>query len=247
MKRLVLLALMALGFAGCNTDPFHESGIHHTPQSLLPSSHPDYQTTFVDSYDGGTPEEDELEGVQCPIPWKDRVFNHAGGQCVFSSIEMLGRWAEYKVLVEPPLTSRPNCQGGSGPSDAGGKLRALGVNFEQESNDKEAAMRLLKKAMAEGRGCLFDVPGHAMVLIHYDEEADVVKWVNNSDRSLKVNTSDVATWKKRWGGWILVVYAPEDVIPYKVNSLANQIPIIDHNSQQGEYPKNYIPIPKKDE
>jgi hypothetical protein len=103
---------------------------------------------------------------------------------------------------------------------------------------------LIKKAMAEGRGCLFGVPGHAMVLIHYDEEKNIVKWVDNSDRSLRVQTMSIEKFNGRWQGWILVLYAEPDVIPYKILKLANQIPIVDHNNPQGQYPKDYVPRPR---
>jgi hypothetical protein len=247
MKKSILLLLMILGLSSC-TKATVEPVIHHNQQSRLPVWSPEYRTTYVETYRSGEPDEKELEGVQCPIPMKDRVKNYTGIQCVFSSIEMIGRWAECKQLIDPPITSRSDCKSFSGPSDAASKLTKLGVKFEQSYKGESQGIALIKKAMAEGRGCLFGVPGHAMVLIHYDEEKDVVKWVDNSDSSLRVQTMTVKKFKSRWDSWCLVIYADPDVVPDKLNrtTLANQIPIIDRNGVPGSYPKDYIPFPKKE-
>jgi hypothetical protein len=116
--------------------------------------------------------------------------------------------------------------------------------YKQSYRDREAGIRLIKEAMEDGRGALFGVPGHAMVIIHYDEEADEVKWEDNSDRSLRIQTMTVKRFKSRWDSWVCVIYADPDVIPYKVGNWANKIPIKDRNNKQGKYPKDYIPMPK---
>ncbi|RDJ35618.1 MAG: hypothetical protein DWQ19_12435 [Crenarchaeota archaeon] len=206
-------------------------------------------TKFTPLYTSDSPPDENLPDVQCPIPMEDRVPNRTGIQCVWSSIEMLGRWAEEPKLMDPPLTSRPQCKSFSSPSLSAKVLKELNVKFEQTYGDRQAGIALIKKAMKEGRGCLWDVPGHAMVLIHYDEEADVVKWVDNSDSRLAVQTTTIDKFKRRWGSWILVIYADNDIIPAKLNRnfLAPKLPIRDQNNPQGEYPKDYIPIPRKDE
>lgn len=238
-----LLFMVLLCFGCSNTS---EPVIYHHQKSILPVWHPEYKTTFVEEYDSGIniPESKELEGVQCPIPMECRVKNYTGTQCVFSSVEMLARWAECKELLEPePITSRSGCRSFSNPSDLARKLTKYGVKFEDEYRNREAAIRLIKKAMSEGRGALFDVPGHAMVLVHYDEENNIVKWVDNSDRSLRIQTMTMKKFNRRWGGWVCVIYAEPDVIPYKIGGWANKIPIKDHNNKQGNYPKDYIPMP----
>lgn len=242
MKRLWLV-LLALGLASC-TKP-SEPVTHLSVESKLPVWHPEYRTSFSESYYSGEPEDNELEGIQCPIPMKDRVKNHTGIQCVFSSIEMLGRWAECQQLISPPITSRSDCKSYSGPNDAGGKLKRLGVKFEQTSQGREPGLALIRKAMQEGRGCLFGVPGHAMVLIHFDESKNVVKWVDNSDRSLRIQTMTTKRFFERWDEWALVIYAEPDIVSEKMSPLARQIPIIDRNGPPGQYPKDYIPFPQK--
>lgn len=223
--------------------------LQHTAQSLLPVWDQNYRTAVALEYDLGAPEseEKELEGVQCPIPMNCRVRNYTGIQCVFASLECLGRWAECKQLVEPPITSRPDCKSYSGPTDAANKLNRFGVKFKNVYRNREEGIRTIKQAMKDGRGCLWGVPGHAMVLCHYDEEKDTVKWIDNSDRSLRVQTTTIDKFKRRWDGWVIVIYAEPDLFPAKSLrlDLPNQIPIIDRNNPQGQYPKNYIPVPKK--
>lgn len=238
MKYHALIALL-LCCMSCSNVP--------QPSKPVPVWSPEYQTSYIETYSSGEPEADELDGVQCPIPLKDRVRNYTGTQCVFSSIETIGRWANCRQLIEPPITSRSDCQTFSSPWDAANKLQKLGVKFEQTHRNRQAGLDLIKKAMNEGRGCLFGVPGHAMVLVHYDEENNVVKWIDNADQNLRIQTMTVERFKGRWDTWVLVIYADEDVIPDKLHrtNLANQIPIIDRNNPQGKYPKDYIPLPQK--
>jgi hypothetical protein len=183
-----------------------------------------------------------LEGLQCPVPHKDRVKNYTGIQCVYSSIEMLGRWAEEPKLTEPPITSRSDCKGFSGPGRASEILNKLGVKFEQTYGDKEKGIKLIKKAMREGRGALWDVPGHAMVLVHYDEVANKVCWVDNSDSSLKIQQTNIEKFKKRWGSWVLTIYADEDTVTEKIYNY--NLPIIDAREPFKKFPRGYIPFPQ---
>lgn len=212
--------------------------------SELPVNHPEYQTTYVEPYTyGGS--EPSLDSLQCPIPMEDRVPNYTGIQCVYSSTEMLGRWAEEPKLVEPPITSRSDCKGYSGPSRLSSILRKLEVRFEQSNGSRSKGLQLIKKAMDEGRGCLFGVPGHAMVLVHYDESNDRVCWVDNSDRSLKVQTMSVSRFKQRWDSWICIIYADNDVIPYKLGRGPNLIPIRDWENGEELDPRDWITLPSR--
>lgn len=246
MRRIFLLIVMCLSVvSGCNFDA--NPVIHLDKFSNLPVWHPEYRTTYVEDYDSGEPDANELDGVQSPIPMECRVRNYTGTQCVFSSLECLARWAELKALLEPePLTSRPGCRSYSSPTDAASKLKNFGVKFENEYRDRTKAIELLKRAMADGRGALMDIPGHALVICHYDEQAGIVKVIDNSDRSLKVQTWPMSKFNRLWGGWIMVVYAEKELFPAKAGSgFANQIPILDRNNPQGIYPKDYIPNPVK--
>lgn len=190
----------------------------------------------------GTPEEKELEDVQVPVPMKDRVFNKTRIQCVWCSLELLGRWAEEPKLID--LTDDPECKSYSGPSSAARKLNMRKVRFEQETNKKTARMLILKAVVKERHGVLFSIPGHAMNLVHYDEAKGVVKYINNSDKTLKIRTWSMEEFEKRWEGWVCAIYADQDIIESKLFPPATFLPIIDRMGDQGRYdPKIYIPIP----
>jgi len=239
MFKRILFLFMAL-ILGC------QKPLNTRDFSNLPVWDPEFRTTYIQEYDSGKPDANELENVQCPIPMECRVKNYTGVQCVFSSLECLARWAEIKDLLEPePLTSRAGCKSYSGPMDAAEKLTRYGVKFENIYRDRSSALNLLKKAMNDGRGALMDVPGHAIVICHYDEEEKIVKIIDNSDRSLKIQTWSMEKFNKLWGGWILVIYGKKDLFPDKVKfkDLINQIPIVDRNNPQGVYPPDYIPKP----
>jgi len=212
----------------------------------LPVDEQKYLTKHTPSYTSNVPEEN-LDELQCPIPMSDRVHNYTGIQCVWSSLEMIGRFAEEPKLMNPPLTSRSNCKSYSSPSLVRERLTELKIKFEQTYDDRGRGIALIKKAMSEGRGCLFGVPGHAMVLVHYDDTKNFVKYVDNSDRNLAVQTMTMERFNQRWDTWITVVYADNDIVPVKLGRFARQLPIFDQNNPQGKYPLDYVPIPRKEE
>jgi hypothetical protein len=245
MKRfniLLLISFCLMIFLALSDQALKLKGLnkYETAPKMASKLPEDYQTTFVDSYDSNA-SEPSLKEIQCPVPKQNRVKNYTGIQCVYSSIEMLGRWAEESKLIDPPITSRSDCQGYSGPSEAARILNKLGVKFEQSYGNKEEGIKLLKKAMKDGRGALWGVPHHAMVIIHYSEKENKVCWVDNSDRELRIQQTTIASFNKRWNSWILVIYPDSDV---DLNTKLNRnIPILDHNNNNKTYPKNFIPIP----
>jgi len=204
-----------------------------------------HQTRFQAHYDSQYGEE-EPENIQVPIPKKDRIFNRTGTQCVWVSLETVGRWAEEPKLVDPPISSRPECQSYANPSSVHRVLTKLGVKFEQTTSGLSSAMAMMKKATESGRGCVFTIPGHAMTMLHFDEAKDEVKWVDNVDRTLKVQTTKISTYKRYWDTWVIIIYPDnEDKLNFKIQktALPRLLPIIDRNNEQGQYPKDYIPIP----
>jgi hypothetical protein len=224
---------------------------YQLPQNSIPvypiAPPGEHLTTYTPMYTSLAGEYEPLN-IQCPIPMKDRVINGTGIQCVWSSIEMLGRWAEEPKLTNPPITSRLDCKSYSSPSLAAQRMIELQVRYKQEYGDKNRGLVLIRQAMSEGRGCLFGVPGHAMVLVHFDESANIVKWVDNSDRTLKVQTMTVGQFLSKWDSWVLVIYADNDIVPKKINMIRNpvfQMGIQDRNNPQGQYPRDYIPLPSR--
>lgn len=80
-----------------------------------------------------------------------------------------------------------------------------------------------------------------MVLVHYDEANNKVCWVDNSDSSLKVQTTTVENFRKRWQSWVLVVYADNDFVPEKIYHYA--FPVLDAQSGELSETRGYIPFP----
>lgn len=204
------------------------------------TSEADHINTVVPAYiSSGT--DADLDSLQCPIPRYDRVRNYTGTQCVWSSIETLGRWAGEDKLFDPPLTSRKQCKSYSGPGLSASVLNALEVRFEQTYGDRKRGLEMIRRAMQEGRGALFDVPGHAMVIVHFDEEGDRVCWIDNSDNTLKVQTSTMKSFIKRWGSWVLVIYADEDIVHWKAHRM--HIPVFGVEESSFIPQRNFIPLP----
>lgn len=184
-------------------------------------------------------EDEDLLNVQVPIPMKDRVFNKTGIQCVWASLECIGRYAEEKKLYN--ITSLPDCKSYSSPAGAASKLRQLGVKFEQTTSHGDRSL-IHKAVVKEKRGVLFNIPGHAMVLVHYDEKNGIVKYINNSDPDLKIRTWTMEQFNKRWDGWVCAVYADEDKISMKW--LASRIKIVDEGGLDFKTPEGYILFPR---
>jgi hypothetical protein len=188
----------------------------------------------IEAYEG-SPDED-LSDVMVPVPIEDRVYNRTGIQCVWCSVECLGRYANEPKLIG--LTDQRDCKSYASPSSLAAKLNSLNVKYEQTTSRSDKSL-LIKSVVKERRGCLFAVPGHAMTLVHYDELKGIVKYINNSDKSLKVRTWSIKEFNQRWDGWICAIYADNDIVPRKYTK-TYPLPIIDRNQIQGNYNKDYI-------
>jgi RNA polymerase subunit RPABC4/transcription elongation factor Spt4 len=198
------------------------------PTPYLTSTNP------VASYEGEI--EDDLSDIQVPIPMKDRVPNRTGVQCVWSSIETIARYCGENKLYD--LTYNDNYKSYASPKSARKMFETYEVKYEITTSKNDRSL-LIKGCVIERRGCTFGVPGHVMVIVHYDEEKGVIKYINNSDPQLKVRTWTMQEFNKRWDGWVMIVYAENDRISHRQN-----IPIKDRNGEQGSYDKNYVVTPK---
>lgn len=235
--------ILAIFFLSTNAIVFVENTQHsQADQKIYPNpieiSIPDRNYNPVANYEGEPDDDAEMRDVMVPIPMKDRIPNKTGIQCVWSSIETLARYADFERLFD--MTEKPECRSYSGPSSAGRWLKSHNVKFEQTTGGDRSL--IIKGVVEEKRGVLFDVPGHAMVLVHYDEDKGIVKYINNSDRSLKIRTWTMSEFNRRFGGWVLLIYADNDIIG---RSPARDIPILDKNNPQKKYPDDYIPIPQR--
>jgi hypothetical protein len=239
MKKLILFLIVPFLFSGFNLQNPNE--LHgQLKEKLYPDPSVAVFINPTEAYEGEA--DDDLSDVMVPIPLKDRVFNKTGIQCVWCSLETLGRYAEEPKLIG--MTELSDFKRYSSPSIASRKLNELKVKFEQ-TNSKSDHSLIIKSVVKEKRGCLFAIPGHAMTLVHYDEEKGIVKYINNSDSSLKIRTWTIEEFNHRWDGWICVIYADNDIIPSKYRPSAFKIPIVDRNNNQKEYKKDYILQPTK--
>ena len=84
-----------------------------------------------------------------------------------------------------------------------------------------------------------------MVAVHYSEEEDRFCWIDNSDRSLKVQQTSIANFHKMWNGWVLVIYTDNDLFHFRER--IKNIPIIDRLNLNYEIPKDYVPFPKNND
>jgi len=186
--------------------------------------------------------DDDLSDVMVPVPMKDRVFNKTGIQCVWASTELLGRYAEEPKLIG--LTNDPECKSYANTYSFARKMKQLNVRFETTTDPSDRSL-IIKSVVKDRRGCLFCIPGHAMVLVHYDEKKGIVKYINNSDRSLAIRTWTMAEFNRHFDGWVSAIYADNDIIPQKYAPKIPNLPIIDRSQEQQVYDKEYILQPLK--
>jgi len=161
------------------------------------------------------PFELDIYDIQCPIPEEFRINNNTGSQCVYSSTETIGIWAEEPRLKK--LTQRPECQGLSSPPQLANILNRLGVKFEQtNTGDKENGLKLIQKAMLYGRGCAVGLQNvHMVTLVHYDPLGNRVCIIDNIGAK-KIRLMSVKKFMSIWDGWVVVIYNPNDPFPKKV-------------------------------
>lgn len=186
------------------------------------------------------PEAEELEGLQVPVPRDCRILN-TKGNCVWCSLELLARYAEYKELYNITKNVRdggdPRCQGGSSPSPVRRFLEAEKIKYEMITNGDRSFLE--KYCKVQRRGVAFDIPGHMLNLVHYDPETKIIKVIDNADRSLSVQTWSWEKFHRLWGGWAYVIFREPDLIPYKYNPWRS-IPIM---GIKEEISREYLPVP----
>jgi hypothetical protein len=66
----------------------------------------------------------------------------------------------------------------------------------------------IKKYVCEMKlGVGFGVPGHMLNLVHYDEQAGIVKVIDNvGPKALQVQTWSMSKFRQLWDGWAVVVF-----------------------------------------
>jgi len=188
--------------------------------------------------------EPDLDSIHVPVPMKDRVPNRSGN-CVWCSIELLGRFAE-----EPKLLDISLGRGGAEPINVRPVLDRLGIKYKMNPlgsrhKTKEAIEEFFVKAVKiERRGVGVAINNnHMLVCVHYDPDTKTVMVIDNADRKLAVQQWDWESFHRQWDGWCIIIYADKDIIPYKYTTIANRLPIVDMTDVPRKYDKKYIPSP----
>ena len=189
-------------------------------------------------------EEQELEGLQVPVPRSCRILN-TKGNCVWCSMELAARYAEITSLYNITKNVRDggdlHCQGGSSPEPVREFLKLKHIRYDM-IDDKKDVNFLIQHCKLERRPVCFAIPGHMLSLVHIDPDAKIIKVIDNADRSLSVQQWPWEKFFRIWSGWAYVIYGEPDLIPYKYDPWA-RIPIID-GERPFIVPPEYIPIPK---
>lgn len=169
--------------------------------------------------------------IQVDIAKEDRVPNKTGIQCVWSSIETVARHNKIEELYD--LTEDSRCKSFAGPSSAAKILKEKKIKFEQTVSEKDISL-LIKGCKEERWGVCFGIPGHMMTMVHFDHENEkIVKYIDNSDKTLSVRTWTLNQFYSKWDGWVLMIYPTTPNMKIK-----------DMNNTQIEYSKNYVFKPK---
>lgn len=144
--------------------------------------------------------------AECNIPQEARIYNRTGKQCVWASIETLGRYNKIPQLFG--ITSSKKYAKGANTYNVVNAFRELGLDHFTMSNryDKKSGKALLIKALKEWRvGAAFSINNKHMV-VAVDITDKYVKIIDNADKDLKVQTWSIDEFNKKFDGWVIVVY-----------------------------------------
>lgn len=149
----------------------------------------------------------DTDGVQVPVPMKDRVPNGTGIQCVWSSISLCGRyqgiseaatlWHTYKSYGSPWPTAQI--------------LADRGINFEWcDAGYKN--VDFLKKHLEAGRPIAVTWSSrHMLTLVHLKD--GYAKIIDNSDPSLSIKTYYEHDFMRMWDGWAIALLPTHKLMP----------------------------------
>lgn len=154
----------------------------------------------------------EFINVQVPIPKDCRVFNKSGSQCVWCSIECLGRYHKVKDLYEGDMriTKYHTWATWSGEVYHVMKTKYPNVKWAQISNISELKSFLRKYVAEKKIGVGFTIPGHMLNMVNYDEENKTVKVIDNiGPKALEIQEWSMAKFDSLAGGWVLTVFPPD--------------------------------------
>ena len=132
------------------------------------------------------------------IDYKNRVHNFNGIQCVWATVETLGNHVGEKKLFNLTLKQKDY----SNKKEINKFLSDLGVHFV---SDEKFNTELIEYYLQKDIPCLFNTTYHVATLIQYDEQNNIVKYIDNNDNDLYEKKITISEFKKIWKGWVLVI------------------------------------------
>lgn len=150
--------------------------------------------------------QDDTDGVQVPIPMNCRVKNYTGIQCVWSSLSCLARY--HNIPAAKNLIDKYKSY--AGPGDVRRALDPIGVKYVMNTGTKNK--QFLVDYCAKGWGAGIGLNGtHMVTLVHFKD--GVVKIIDNSDPSLRIQSMSEDQFMRRWDGWAVVLIPPTPPAP----------------------------------
>lgn len=137
------------------------------------------------------------------IDRSNRIPNRTGSQCVYASLETLGRHHGVRSLYS--ITSRYKST--SGPQQVERILSQLGVrHMSMPMGSQSRSLPAAEEACRDGYGCLVGMRGrHAVVLVGLDMTS--ARIMRNSTRPLgDIQSIPRAAFDKVFDGWIVIIY-----------------------------------------
>jgi hypothetical protein len=157
------------------------------------------------------PVEPDCVGVQVPIPKNCRVYNRSGSQCVWCSLECLARHHNVKELYEGNGRLTKNYTWATGPGEVQRVLnsRYSTVKWKQIQNRGQLKGFIKTYVCDKKFGIGLGIPGHMLNLVHYDEEAKIVKIIDNGGpRALQIQDWSMEKFERLADGWAVTVFPP---------------------------------------
>lgn len=147
----------------------------------------------------------ELVGVQVPIAKEDRKFNKSGVQCVWCSLETLGRHNGVPNTYD--LTDK--YKQATHPGYVAEVLNERGITFKQINAGRFASTRFIREYVVKKKyGVAVGLQGtHMVTLVHYDDDKNIVKVIDNGGPdALKIQTWTMEKFNQRFDGWALAIF-----------------------------------------
>jgi hypothetical protein len=189
LSTIIFLNFLIFSLSQGQTNHSLESSIPSIPQNEIIVSPEKPKILITDP---------ELIGVQVPIPKEFRTYNKSGSQCVWCSLETLARYHKIERLYD--LTKK--YKHASGPGEVARVLKDRDIKFFQ--TEKKDISFLEEYVKNRKLGCGVGLNGtHAVNVVHFDK--DIVKIIDNSDRSLKIQTWSMKRFISQWDGWAFVL------------------------------------------